>query len=118
MGCSEWFRKCPAGRPGGAEVGAAERGVSHGLESDLPAGAVLGVEPGFEVLGGVAVVPFCGLGDFRPGVIRADLGGTSGRSSLFSHIMDWDFERRCSGTTMVVSGIINFFKSFGEMGIR
>lgn len=42
MGWSDWFRKCPDGGSGGAEVGAAEIGVSHGLCPVRPAGAVLG----------------------------------------------------------------------------
>lgn len=40
--CSDWFRKWPPGGAGGAEVGTAERGVSHGFLSVRAVGAVLG----------------------------------------------------------------------------
>jgi len=93
--CSDWFRKCPAGGHGGAEVGAAEKGKSHGFDSDRPAGAVFGVfwedklVLDFEVgmLEEVEAAPACGLGDFRPATIRADLGGTSGASSSFGGLL-------------------------------
>lgn len=107
-------------------MGAADKGVSQGFVSVRPAGAVLGAplvgglgfELVFGLLMGVWTVPSCGKGDFRPPAIRADFGGTSGASSLFSDPADWHLERRCSGTWIVVSGIINFFKSLGEFGIR